>query len=234
MKSFHWLKLWIEVLDDHKMGTLPDHLWRRVVEAFLLAKSTGSDDGKLPDLAAAAWRLRVAPDELEADWTEIASTSGILECHESGWFVTNFEKRQSKMSAAERQERKRERDGPSSQVSNEPVTECDTEKRREETEQRQSREEAEQSREDMDAAAATSLQELGLTESQVKELKETYFEYTMEELADLAHDTLQRKDATKPIGLFFRRLKDGDRAPPPPDTTPRRFIEGPHADAIQH
>jgi hypothetical protein len=32
-----WVKLYIEILDDPKMGRLTNHLWRRAVELFLLA-----------------------------------------------------------------------------------------------------------------------------------------------------------------------------------------------------
>ncbi len=36
MKIRIWVKLYIEALDDAKMGRLPDHIWRRAVELFLL------------------------------------------------------------------------------------------------------------------------------------------------------------------------------------------------------
>jgi hypothetical protein len=44
-----WIKLYLEILDDPKMGRLPDHLWRRAVELFLLAGRAGND-GALPAL----------------------------------------------------------------------------------------------------------------------------------------------------------------------------------------
>jgi hypothetical protein len=39
----------IEILDDPKMGCLPNHLWRRAVELFLLAGREGND-GALPPI----------------------------------------------------------------------------------------------------------------------------------------------------------------------------------------
>lgn len=47
MASKYWIKLYHEILDDHKMGRLPDRLWRRVIELILLAGEQ-DDEGLHP------------------------------------------------------------------------------------------------------------------------------------------------------------------------------------------
>ena len=41
MPSKYWIKLYHEVLDDPKMARLPDRLYRRCIEVFLLAGKSG-------------------------------------------------------------------------------------------------------------------------------------------------------------------------------------------------
>ena len=57
MASKYWIKLYHEILDDPKMGRLPDALFRRAIEFFLIAGERGRE-GDLPPLADIAWRLR--------------------------------------------------------------------------------------------------------------------------------------------------------------------------------
>lgn len=129
MASYYWIKLYHEILDDAKMGRLPDRLWRRVIECFLMAGEE-HDDGWLPSLDDMAWRLRTNPEQLKKELSELAEV-GILERKEGRWFVVNFADRQSAESSAERvrryRERKRKREyyedeTPEQQESNEPVT----------------------------------------------------------------------------------------------------------------
>ena len=100
MAGNHWIKLFIEILDDSKMATLPDRLWRRVVELFLLA-GRYYRDGQLPDTNELAWSLRMTMDDLDMDLKQIAQT-GIINKTETGWLVVNFAKRQEKMTSAEK------------------------------------------------------------------------------------------------------------------------------------
>jgi hypothetical protein len=109
MASYYWIKLWIDVLSDPKMGPLPDRLWRRAIELFLAAR-TGEGDGFLPDLETVAWMLHLSLDELREDLGELQKT-GIVGYHEKGWHVTNFAKRQERVSNAERKRRWRQRSG---------------------------------------------------------------------------------------------------------------------------
>jgi hypothetical protein len=118
----YWIKLWTEVLDDPKMGQLPDHLWRRAIEMFLFAGKM-QDDGRLPPLNDMAWTLRCSTDELVTDLLDLLDCDhGILSQDEEGWFmVRKFADRQAPVSNAERQQRHR----VASQKSNELVTICD-------------------------------------------------------------------------------------------------------------
>jgi hypothetical protein len=104
----YWLKLYIEILDDPKMATLPDRVWRRIIELFLIAKRQGKE-GHLPDTRQLAWVLRMNADELEADMAQIAQT-GIVIREVNGWYIPKFAQRQAAVTDAERQRQKRERE----------------------------------------------------------------------------------------------------------------------------
>jgi hypothetical protein len=103
-----WIKLHHEILDDPKMGTMPDRLWRRAIELFLLAGRLGTD-GVLPNTQQLAWILRMPSDELQGDLDQLRGT-GIIEPIPNGWLVVNFEKRQEAVPDAERKAQQRKRD----------------------------------------------------------------------------------------------------------------------------
>lgn len=94
MRSPYWIKLYQEVLNDPKMGRLPDRLWRRVIECFLLAGEQ-RDGGYLPSLEDMAWTLRCDAEQLEGELSQIAEKTGIVEKRDGRWFVVHFEARQS-------------------------------------------------------------------------------------------------------------------------------------------
>ena len=108
MPSKYWIKLYHEILDDPKMGRLPDRLWRRTIEIFLLAGDLDCD-GALPTVADMAWRLRADPADLEADLIELATVGIVTRQDDGQWIVTQFAERQAPVSAAERGQRFRER-----------------------------------------------------------------------------------------------------------------------------
>jgi len=109
MASRYWIKLYHEILDDPKMGRLPDRTWRRVIELFLLAGDCDGD-GELPPVGDIAWRLRCDPDELAEDLALLAGVDIVAE-DETGWYVVHFSERQAPVSSTERsrQFRKRQR-----------------------------------------------------------------------------------------------------------------------------
>lgn len=147
MAGNYWIKFYIEILDDPKMATLPDRLWRRFYELCLIA-GRSNKNGDIPGIKQTAWILRMDPAELAKDMEELLELGLITDTGDdgTGWNITNFSKRQSKLEPAEkmqryRDERKREHyynDGVTGPVtlSNNSVTqitETDTDKRREET-----------------------------------------------------------------------------------------------------
>jgi hypothetical protein len=103
----YWMKLYIEILDDPKMATLSDRVWRRAIELFLVAKRLNKE-GALPDTRQIAWMLRMNADELENDMAQIAMT-GIVERVVNGWFIPKFADRQSAVSDRERKTQERVR-----------------------------------------------------------------------------------------------------------------------------
>lgn len=107
--SYHWIKLYHEVLDDPKMCTLSDRLWRRAIELMLLAGKTrrSTHEGRLPELEQIAWHLRQSAEEIESDLVELANRTGIVENRGGRWYVTHFDDRQRAMTSTERSQRRR-------------------------------------------------------------------------------------------------------------------------------
>ena len=118
MGSKYWIKLYIEILDDPKMGRLTDRLAWRTIQLFLLAGDINGS-GKLPSVDDMSWRLRLKPEELETDLADLAS-SGIVHKDNDHWIVTKFEDRQAPVSDAERMRRYRGRKQKALYYGNEP------------------------------------------------------------------------------------------------------------------
>lgn len=100
MAPRYWIKLYIEILDDPKMGIMPDWLWRRAIELFLAAGENGND-GLLPPVTQLAWRLRL-PEPKLGEALRALSEVGVVHETPQGWVVTNFAKRQDAVPDAER------------------------------------------------------------------------------------------------------------------------------------
>lgn len=109
MAAKYWLKLYHEILHDPKMGRLPDNIWRRAIELFLMAGEL-DDQGRLPCTGDIAWILKLTEEALEADMNRLEAV-GILTKNDEGWLVTNFAKRQAPTETVDRvrQFRKRQR-----------------------------------------------------------------------------------------------------------------------------
>ena len=101
MTTKYWIKLYMEILDDPKMGRLPDHLWRCAVELFLLAGRHGND-GALPPVDEMAWTLRLSDEQLLEDLRGLAEVGVVMEAEPGRWVVTNFSKRQAAVPVEER------------------------------------------------------------------------------------------------------------------------------------
>lgn len=108
MAAYYWIKLYDEILDDPKMGRLSDGAFRLAISLFLLAGRQESRDGRLPDIEDVAWALRLSSDLFGQYWQEL-ERAGIVHLEDGNPVVTNFEKRQSALSPAEKQKRYRDR-----------------------------------------------------------------------------------------------------------------------------
>jgi DNA-binding GntR family transcriptional regulator len=82
--------LWIDILKDYKMCTMPNWLWRRTIELFLLAGESGFD-GILPSVKDIAWRLRISPGKVDESLQALVKI-GVVHQTPKGWQVTNFAK----------------------------------------------------------------------------------------------------------------------------------------------
>jgi len=124
MASKYWIKLYHEILDDHKMGTMSDRLFRRTIQLFLLAGDFNKD-GDLPDLEAIAWRLHLTEKELSEDLDSLIE-KGIISKKGGGYWVPKFSERQSPMSDTERQRLHRKNERKAKYYGQETVTNRDT------------------------------------------------------------------------------------------------------------
>jgi hypothetical protein len=84
----HWIRLNTNILDDPKMGRLPDRLWRRAIELLLLA-GQADQDGLLPEVTIAAWALRIEVSELEEQLAKLEGV-GIVRRTQHGWMISDF------------------------------------------------------------------------------------------------------------------------------------------------
>lgn len=101
MAKQHWLKLYIELLDDPKIAKVPDWLFRRMILLFLVAKED-DQKGKLQPVADVAWRIRLAEDQV-TETLQALSEIGVAHQDEQGeWRITNFAKRQAPSPVAQR------------------------------------------------------------------------------------------------------------------------------------
>ena len=108
MKTRFWIKLYLEILDDDKFGTLPEFMKWRAIELFLVAGENGND-GLLPPVERLAWRLRLPQEKLK-ETLSVLSQAGVVHETPQGWLVTNFKKRQEAVSSSERVRQFRKRD----------------------------------------------------------------------------------------------------------------------------
>ena len=107
MASKYWLKLYHETLNDPKMIRLPDRLYRRAIECFLLAGEL-DQEGLLPSLDDIGIVLRSDPEQLEAEFVALSDV-GILSLVDTNWIVTKFAERQAPISNAKRMKQYRDR-----------------------------------------------------------------------------------------------------------------------------
>ena len=101
----HWIKLYVEMVDDPKVGLLPDAIKWRWVSVLLLAGEI-NEDGYLPDVNDMAWRLHTNVETLQGEMRTMAGR-GLVELREyddgsERWFIPAFAKRQEAATSTER------------------------------------------------------------------------------------------------------------------------------------
>lgn len=120
----YWFKFYIEVIDDPKMGTLSDHLWRFFFELCAVAKKLNKN-GELPECHEIAWVLRKNEEDIFDDLSGLMNV-GLISKTETGYTVKNFAKRNAPSTDAERKQQQRDRER-SNQYGHENVTKRDAE-----------------------------------------------------------------------------------------------------------
>ncbi len=62
--NYAWMKLYVDLLDDPRMGTMSDSLFRYTILIFLIACKNGGSGG-LPGYGTLAWLLRKKVKEID-------------------------------------------------------------------------------------------------------------------------------------------------------------------------
>ena len=88
---------------------MPDYLWRRAIELFLLAGENGND-GLLQPVSDMAWRLRVKEGDLNNSLRTLSQV-GVVHETPQGWVVSRRAERKAKFSGAERARHRTDRQG---------------------------------------------------------------------------------------------------------------------------
>lgn len=108
MASKYWIKLYHEILHDPKMGRLPDKIWRRCIELFLLAGEF-DQDGILPGIEEICWTLRITIEECNETLQQLQHLN-VAHCNDDGtWIITHFAERQDASTSTERSRAHRRR-----------------------------------------------------------------------------------------------------------------------------
>lgn len=108
MANGFWIKLYHEILYDPKMGRLPDNVWRRCIELFLMAGER-AEGGKLPPVSDMTWSLRINPSQFEDEISQLLEVGILSTDEDGGLYVTKFRERQGRIPAADKQKAYRDR-----------------------------------------------------------------------------------------------------------------------------
>lgn len=119
-----YVRVYLDILDDPKVGLLPDSVKWRFISCLVLAGEV-NEEGFLPDMPTAAFRLRTTEETLRSELQMLAQRGLVeLRLHPDGeerWFVTNFAKRQAPLSSTERSRKHRAKKEKLSTIYSEPV-----------------------------------------------------------------------------------------------------------------
>jgi len=109
----HWIKLYVEINDDPKIGLLPVNARWRFISALALAGEL-DDGGFIPPVNdELAYRLHTEVETLQSEMRMLAGRGlAELRMHPDGeerWFLSHFAERQAPSTNAERQKQWRKR-----------------------------------------------------------------------------------------------------------------------------
>jgi hypothetical protein len=104
--NYYFLKLHYDILDDWKVGTLPDSLKWLFIQCLCVAGEC-QEGGLLPEINQFSYRIRREPGALNSDMARLSANELAelvrLEDGSERWFITNYEKRQEKIPQAQKQ-----------------------------------------------------------------------------------------------------------------------------------
>ena len=95
-----WVKLYVEILDDHKMALLPDNIFRTCVNLIALAGRV-DDAGRLGCTEEIAYALRLSHEQARADLEELRKVRVTNE-KKGVWYLKNFDKRNERPPSSQR------------------------------------------------------------------------------------------------------------------------------------
>lgn len=94
----YWIKLWVDFVDDDKMGVLPEFIQLRFLKLCLIA----DESGLLPPVARIAWRLRLEQEQVAQTLAALREVRVADQNPDGSWVIVNFAKRQAPFTSTER------------------------------------------------------------------------------------------------------------------------------------
>lgn len=119
-----WIKLWVEILDDPKMGMMSDHIWRRTIEMILRAGEL-NEDGNIHSTEEITWRLRGDDVEMIQALRHMEKVGIVEHMPDGGWRLMHFAKRNEALDDVTRQRLSRKAKQNSNAMGHTPVTKSD-------------------------------------------------------------------------------------------------------------
>lgn len=105
MKSTWWIRLQVDLVDDHRAQMVNPRAFRTMINCWCVAART---DGQLPEPAELAWRLRMPVEHVLEDLQELEAAGLMEDARDGSSRPQGWEDKQP-MTSAERQKRYRER-----------------------------------------------------------------------------------------------------------------------------
>ena len=88
-----WIKLYCEILEDPKMGRMPEWLFARFVKLLLIA-GRERKDGLLPPVEYMLWTLRPLEEEKMLESLRMLAEVGVTDQTDDGrWYIVHFAKK---------------------------------------------------------------------------------------------------------------------------------------------